>query len=223
VKQPKENPPIARREMPGEEKLIYEDRWMVVFDKPSGLLSQPGRGADKQDCLVRRVVRQWPAARIVHRLDRDTSGLIVLALDAQTHRELSGLFAARAVQKTYIARVAGHPQHAAGTIDAPICKDTDRPPRYRIDRKQGRTARTHWQRMRMTGTGTDMELWPITGRSHQLRVHLEHIGHPILGDPLYGSAASQTAGERLHLHATRLELSHPVTAERVAWNSPCPF
>lgn len=196
---------------------------MVVFEKPSGLLSQPGRGADKQDCLVRRVVRQWPAARIVHRLDRDTSGLIVLALDAQTHRALSGLFAARAVQKTYIAQVAGHPQHAAGTIDAPIGKDWGRPPRYQIDRKQGRTARTHWQRMRMMGTGAEMELWPITGRSHQLRVHLEHIGHPILGDPLYGSAASQTAGERLHLHATRLELSHPVTAERVAWNSPCPF
>jgi len=209
--------------MPCEEKLIYEDRWMVVFEKPSGLLSQPGRGADKQDCLVRRVVRQWPAARIVHRLDRDTSGLIVLALDAQTHRALSGLFAARAVQKTYIAQVAGHPQHAAGTIDAPIGKDWGRPPRYQIDRKQGRTARTHWQRMRMMGTGAEMELWPITGRSHQLRVHLEHIGHPILGDPLYGSAASQTAGERLHLHATRLELSHPVTAERVAWNSPCPF
>ncbi len=219
----KENTPIAQREIPCEENLIYEDRWMVVFEKPSGLLSQPGRGADKQDCLVRRVVKQWPTARIVHRLDRDTSGLIALALDAQTHRALSKLFAARAVQKTYIAQVAGHPQHTVGTIDAPIGKDWGRPPRYQIDRKQGRTARTHWQRMRMMGTGAEMELWPITGRSHQLRVHLEHIGHPILGDPLYGNATSQTARERLHLHATRLEFSHPATGEPMAWHSVCPF
>lgn len=209
--------------MSTEEQVIYEDRWMVVFDKPSGLLSQPGRGADKQDCLVRRVSKKWPTARIVHRLDRDTSGLIMLALDAQTHRALSKLFADRAVQKTYIARVAGQLPQRTGTIDAPIGKDWDRPPRYRIDRKHGRNACTHWQTLRATPLGTDLELRPITGRSHQLRVHLEHIGHPILGDPLYGSAVSQMASKRLHLHATRLELSHPVTGDPVVWNSPCPF
>lgn len=193
----------------------------MVLEKPSGLLTEPGRGPDKQDCLARRVQAVLPTARIVHRLDRDTSGLLLMALDDETHRQLSRLFADRAVEKTYLADIAGLPAQDSGVIDAPIGKDWWHPPRYRIDEEKGRSAITRW-RVLVRGAGwSRLELRPITGRSHQLRVHLRHLGHPILGDPLYGG--SDPAADRLRLHAAELSLVHPATGIGTTWRSKCPF
>jgi len=206
-----------------EDALLFEDPFLIVFEKESGLLSQPGLGASQYDSLIVRAQQHWPAAQIVHRLDRDTSGLIILALDAETHRMLSRQFAKRCVRKLYRAQVAGCPKHKKGTIEAPIRKQSARPAHYCVDYQYGREAITHWVLIKPEGQSTRLELRPVTGRSHQLRVHMEYLGHPILGDPLYGTEASRSGLSRLGLHASELALRHPQTGKWLRWFSREPF
>ena len=203
--------------------LVFEDPFMIVLEKATGVLSQPGLGKGQYDSLVVRAQQQWPTARIVHRLDRDTSGLIVLALDAVTHRSLSQQFAERKVKKIYQALVAGVLESQRGILDAPIRKKNHRPPRYCVDTARGRDATTQWKVLHQYPRVARIELRPVTGRSHQLRVHMEYMGHPILGDPLYGTRASHKSFSRLALHATELALMHPHTGQWMRWSSPQPF
>jgi tRNA pseudouridine32 synthase / 23S rRNA pseudouridine746 synthase len=202
--------------------LIYKDDALLVLDKPSGLLAVPGRGAEKQDCLSARVQADFPGALIVHRLDQATSGLIVMALDARAQRDLGKAFADRLVHKRYAAVVHGSPAADEGAIDLPILADWDRRPLRIID-PAGQPSLTRWRVLeRLPGTAR-LELEPVTGRSHQLRVHLQATGHPILGDTLYAPPDVQALAPRLLLHAEGLELPHPSTGRRLRFESAAPF
>jgi len=203
--------------------VIYQDDDLIVLDKPSGLLAVPGRGPLLQGCLSARVQAVFPAALVVHRLDRDTSGLIVMALNAYAQRSLSRQFEERRVEKSYVAVVQGCPASPQGEIDWPMRKDFDRPPRHMIDPVQGRSARTLWRMLERQTDRARLEVCPVTGRSHQIRLHLAALGHPILGDNLYASPEALAMAPRLLLHATRLALSHPVTGQRLSWLLPPPF
>lgn len=194
---------------------------MLVVAKPSGLLSVPGLGEDNQDCLIRRIQESMPEARIVHRLDRDTSGLLVLARDADTHRELSRQFHDREVDKRYIALIHGSPADDGGEITLPLRYDPPTKPRHVVDLENGQSARTLWQVIERHDTFTRVALVPYTGRSHQLRVHMQALGHPIMGDALYGPASDPT--ERLCLHAESLGFTHPVGREHLRFSLPEPF
>ena len=210
----------------GDFEVIYADRHLLVLDKPPGLLSVPGIGPANQDCLARRAAAAHPGARIVHRLDRETSGVMVMALDADTHRNLSRQFERREVVKRYVAVVAGLVERDEGEIDLPLRKDLDPPtpgPRHIVDHQQGRPALTHYRVLARDDDRTRLELSPRTGRSHQLRVHLEAIGHPILGDDLYAAPGVVAMADRLLLHAQTLSLTHPTTGEQMTFESPCPF
>jgi tRNA pseudouridine32 synthase/23S rRNA pseudouridine746 synthase len=210
--------------MGGLSGLVHADDCLVVVDKPAGLLSVPGRGADKQDCLSSRVQREFPDALVVHRLDMATSGLFLMARGAQVQRMLSIAFAGREVRKAYVAVVAGRMQ-GEGEIDLPLIADWPNRPRQVVDHQAGKPSRTLW-RARAYDEARDttrVELEPITGRSHQLRVHLMAIGHPILGDALYAPAAVQQLAPRLMLHAARLGLAHPATGKELAFASDPPF
>lgn len=220
--------------------LLYIDDRLLVFDKPTGLLSVPGIGPEKVDCLIARVNREYPEARIVHRLDRDTSGVIVLALDKEAHRELSRQFQDRETRKTYFALVGGHLESDSGTIDLPLRKDLDNPPLHLVDHARGKESLTEYhttsrgtlgdldEALAASGASASMpisrvELTPRTGRSHQLRVHLLALGHAILGDDLYAPPDLREATTRLCLHASRLEVVHPETAAPLIFSSPPPF
>lgn len=204
-------------------RKVYQDAALIVLDKPSGMLAVPGRGPELQDCLSARVQADLPQAAIVHRLDRDTSGLIVMALDADTQRELSRQFAAREIGKVYRAVVFGTPEADEGMVDLPLRKDFDRPPRHMVDFEHGRPAQTGWRVVERRGDRALLELQPITGRSHQIRIHLATQGHPILGDPLYAHEEALAMADRLMLHAEQLTLTHPRTGERMTWRSECDF
>lgn len=203
--------------------ILFRDERLIVLDKPTGLLSVPGIGPEKADCLAARVAAVHAGARIVHRLDRDTSGVIVMALDAEAHRQLSIQFQERQVSKRYVALVAGEVADDAGEIDLPIRKDLDDPPRQMIDYVHGRPSVTRWRVLSREGDRSRLELMPVTGRSHQLRVHLKAIGHPVLGDDLYAPPAARALADRLCLHAASLEFSHPSTAAPMRFEAPCPF
>lgn len=203
--------------------VIYHDDFIVALDKPSGLLSVKGIGPDKIDCLAVRVASAVEGARIVHRLDMDTSGVIVMARDAETHRELSRQFQDREVKKTYVAIVGGIVKEDSGCIDIPIRKDFDNPPRQCVDFEQGKPSQTHWKVLERERDRTRLELQPVTGRSHQLRIHLREIGHPILGDDLYAPKELQDMVPRLLLHALDLTVTHPGTGETIEFDAQCPF
>jgi tRNA pseudouridine32 synthase/23S rRNA pseudouridine746 synthase len=213
---------------------IHADADLLVLDKPSGLLCVPGRGPDKQDCLSARALRHWPDALVVHRLDQATSGLVVMARHLAAQRLLSQAFAERQVHKRYAAIVAGRPAEDPGqaladgwqTIDLPIAADWERRPLRIVDAAAGKPSRTLWRAQAGNGTGaerTRVELQPVTGRTHQLRVHMAALGHPILGDTLYADPAAQVMAPRLLLHAHALELAHPVTGQWLAFDSNVPF
>ena len=208
--------------------LVHRDDDLLVLAKPSGLLSQPGLGPQLADSLISRLQRHWPEARLVHRLDRDTSGLILVALSADLHRALSTLFAQRQVEKIYVADVQGRPAAAEGCIALPIARRQRQPPLYGPD-PAGKPCQTLWRWLASSPIpgASRLELRPHTGRSHQLRVHLSAIGHPILGDPLYGSADGAGDGaaapRRLHLHASGLRFVHPFSGESLSFQSACPF
>lgn len=205
--------------------ILHQDERLLVLSKPTGLLSVPGIGPEKHDCLATRVQQTYPQARIVHRLDRDTSGVIIMGLDADAHRELSRQFHDREVRKIYIAVVAGCVEGDSGVIDLPMRKDMDpaNAPRQVIDHEQGRPAVTHWRVLEREPQQTRLELKPVTGRSHQLRLHLQQIGHPILGDDLYAPPEVLARADRLLLHAYELCIVHPSTAAPMTFTVPCPF
>ncbi len=217
---PPPTPVIARHD--GFDVLHVDER-LLVLNKHAGLLSVPGIGPEKADCLVSRAASIYDGARIVHRLDRDTSGVIVLARDAEAHRELSRQFQDRETEKTYLAVVGGVVEADAGEIDLPMRKDLDDPPRQIIDHEHGRAAVTRWRVLERHDDRTRLELTPITGRSHQLRLHLKTIGHPILGDNLYAPPRELAMADRLLLHALRLWFVHPGTAAPMAVVSECAF
>ncbi|APW40654.1 RNA pseudouridine synthase [Rhodoferax koreense] len=213
---------------PGTEVLFADDA-LIVLRKPSGLLAVPGRGADKQDCLSLRVQQMYPDALVVHRLDMATSGLMLMARGAAVQRLLNAAFAGREVHKRYTAVVAGDlPKWDDWReIDLPIRVDWPRRPLRIIDALQGKPSITRWRGL-PEGAGdrpgtTRVELQPVTGRSHQLRVHLQALGHPILGDRLYASPEIQALSDRLLLHACALRLPHPVTGEPLAFEDLAPF
>jgi tRNA pseudouridine32 synthase/23S rRNA pseudouridine746 synthase len=207
---------------------------LLVLDKPAGLLCVPGRGEDKQDCLSARVQAQYPDALIVHRLDMATSGLLLMARGLAAQQILSLAFAGRRVHKQYTAVVhalVADPPVAAdapegwGLIDLPIAADWPRRPLRIIDAALGKPSQTRWRiESRNSAAGTTrLLLEPLTGRTHQLRVHLRALGHPILGDALYGADMPQAQPGRLQLHASALGFAHPVTGEPLHFNSPAPF
>ncbi len=200
--------------------VLYADPWLLALLKPSGLLSQPGLGPELADSLISRAQERWPEVRLVHRLDRDTSGLILLARDATTHRALSAAFAERRVRKTYLAVVQGLPADRGGVINQPLARIATRPPRYGVVplEQGGKPALTRWRVLRRFEGSSLLLLQPRTGRSHQLRVHLADLGHPVLGDPLYGEPA---AAPRLQLHAAGLQLLHPATGKPLHLRSRC--
>lgn len=193
-------------------EILYEDRALLSVNKPSGLLSVPGRGPDKQDCLLNRLREQYPDVLSVHRLDMDTSGIILFARDADTHRLLSKKFELRQISKTYHAIVSGHLQES-GVMDYPLSADWPNRPRQKVDRVSGKQAITRWKAIGFNheNNTSRVALYPETGRSHQLRIHLCTMGYPILGDPLYFINHSDTAAERLMLHATRMSFAHPLS------------
>lgn len=206
--------------------ILYLSEQLVIVDKPSGLLSVPGRGAGKEDCLSRRVQAEYPDALIVHRLDMGTSGIVVMARGAESQRQLSVMFQERRVRKRYQALVDGAwSADETGEIDLPIIVDWPNRPRQIIDHTNGRPSLT---RYRVIDIGSAraisrIELDPVTGRSHQLRVHMEATGHPIIGDDFYGTPASCAKADRLMLHACEIEFSEPVTGKPLRIECPPPF
>ncbi len=204
-------------EMP---QTIYSDDQLVVFSKPSGLLSVPGTRPGRQDSLVSRAQTLFPTARIVHRLDMDTSGLIVMALNAEAHRNLSMQFEARNIGKLYHALVAGHPKETKGVVELPLFVDWPNRPKQMVDFENGKPAKTEYEVVetyqREDGfKSARVALHPITGRSHQLRVHMLEIGHVILGDVFYATDQALSASPRLCLHASELSFDHPTSHERM--------
>ena len=210
--------------------VVFADVHLLILNKPPGLLSVPGRGEDKQDCLSGRAQARYPDALIVHRLDMATSGLLLMARSPALQRSLSQLFERREVHKRYTAVVDGQLQPAASLdgwslIDLPIAVDWPRRPLRIIDAALGKPSQTRWRALEFDAAAhsTRVELDPLTGRSHQLRVHLQALGHPILGDALYAPEAVQAKAPRLLLHACALGFVHPATGERLAFDSPPGF
>jgi tRNA pseudouridine32 synthase/23S rRNA pseudouridine746 synthase len=214
--------------------VVHADDALIVLDKPAGLLAVPGRGPDKQDCLSARAQARWPDALVVHRLDMATSGLVVMARGLAHQRNLSRAFETRQVDKRYTAVVAGAlanpmPDNGWNLIDRPITVDWPNRPRSIVSHELGKPSLTRWrhhatQRPALhAGITTRLELEPVTGRTHQLRVHLQAIGHAIVGDALYANAEQQAMADRLLLHAHWLQLPHPVDGQRIEFHSPCPF
>ena len=210
---------------PTEPVLLHADDGLLVIDKPAGLLSVPGRGPDKQDCLSTRIQARFSDALVVHRLDMATSGLMVMARGISAQQRLNHAFAQRQVHKRYQAIVQGAPttglaEGTWATIDLPILLDWPQRPRRIVSADGGKPSMTRWRVLGREGTGhTRVELEPVTGRSHQLRVHMLAIGHPILGDALYFRDDSHKAAPRLMLHATCLSLEHPLTGTPMVFSS----
>ena len=200
--------------------VLHTDDAIVVVDKPAGLLSVPGIGAENQDCLVARLSQRFPGVRIVHRLDQHTSGVMVLARTADAHRTLSKSFEARQVEKRYVAIVAGRVIDDEGEITLPLRKDMTRRSRHIVDHEQGKPAITRWNVLERGPHWSRLALFPLTGRSHQLRVHLSAIGHPILGDDLYAPPEVAQRAARLMLHAERLAFAHPSTGAHMIFQAP---
>jgi len=203
--------------------ILHVDSDVIVISKQSGILSVPGRLPALSDCIQSRVRMHFPEATIVHRLDLETSGLMVLARTPDAHRHLSRQFEKRHVEKIYVARVFGTIGADCGTIDAPLLSDWPNRPRQKVDDQQGRQASTSWEVMEREGSATRVKLMPKTGRTHQLRVHMQSLGHPILGDPLYAHLTALNAAERLQLHAHGLSFCHPGREAHIAFTDACPF
>lgn len=202
-------------------QLLHVDARLLAVDKPAGLLSVPGRGEDKADCVLARLRLVYPEALAVHRLDQVTSGVMVFARDAASHRALSVAFQHCKVWKTYEAIVEGEVDGDAGEVDAPMRCDWPNRPRQMVDLVDGKPALTRWRVLARdpAGAWTRLALHPHTGRSHQLRVHMCALGHPIVGDVFYGAGPAA----RVHLHASRLELAHPRSGKPLAFAAAVPF
>ncbi len=203
-------------------QILHEDADLLIVDKQAGLLSVPGKGDHLADCLLARLRRVFPETLLVHRLDRDTSGLMVFAKTPHAQRHIGLQFEKRMVRKAYVARVWGVPVEASGTVDLPLVVDWPNRPKQKVCHETGRSAVTDWKRLAHDGATARLRLHPRTGRSHQLRVHCLELGHPILGDPFYATGSARDH-PRLMLHAEELRLKHPDGGRSIRFRSPCPF
>lgn len=204
--------------------MIYQDDDLMIANKPAGLLTVPGK--EISDCLIARLKVAHPQVLLIHRLDRDTSGLLVFALNPAAQRHISKQFELRQTSKQYAALVVGE-LTGQGTVDVPVRYDPTRPPLHITDASYPKNALTHWQALGLEKIGdttvTRVQLTPITGRSHQLRVHMQHIGHAMVGDELYADAAGVALSPRLCLHAEQLSFVHPVSGAPLRFNVAAEF
>ncbi len=203
--------------------IVHRDRDVLLLNKPSGLLSVPGRAAEHADCALSRVLERFCNASNVHRLDMDTSGLLLFGLHRTAHRYLSIGFERRLVKKTYEALVWGHMEKDCGFVDQPLICDWPNRPRQMISAERGKPSQTRWHLLAIEGDYSRVELTPLTGRSHQLRVHMASIGHPLLGDRFYAHEEARAAAARLLLHAGSLAFRHPEDGRYREFSIPCPF
>jgi tRNA pseudouridine32 synthase / 23S rRNA pseudouridine746 synthase len=203
-------------------KIIHMDYEILVVDKPAGLLSVPGKGEHLADCLIARIKAVFPEVLLIHRLDRDTSGVMIFALTPHAQRHIGLQFEKRQTKKTYVAWVHGHIAEKTGTVDLPLIVDWPNRPRQMVDHENGKQAITDWRVVRYTEDQTRVRLMPKTGRSHQLRVHMLALGHPIMGDPFYATGPAREA-PRLMLHAEQLRLRHPDGGAGLSFTAKCPF
>ena len=206
----------------GEIPILHADHEILVVDKPAGLLSVPGKGPELADCLIERLKQAFPQVLLVHRLDRDTSGVMVFALTPHAQRHIGQQFEHRRTKKTYLARVAGKLEPKTGHIDLPLIVDWPNRPKQMVCHETGKPAQTDWRVIKSSDEESRVHLMPLTGRSHQLRVHMLAQGHPILGDPFY---APETAANypRMMLHAEELRLRHPDGGLGLKFRAPAPF
>lgn len=203
-------------------EILHDDHEVLLVNKPSGLLSVPGKGDHLADCLIARVQAVFPQALLVHRLDRDTSGVMIFALTPHAQRHLGLQFEKRQTKKTYVARVWGAMADKTGTVDLPLIVDWPNRPKQMVDHENGKQAVTDWRVMRQGGGETRVRLMPKTGRSHQLRVHMLALGHPILGDPFYAEGAARDF-PRLMLHSETLQFRHPDGGQGTRITAKAPF
>lgn len=202
--------------------ILHADDRIVVADKPAGLLSVPGRGDDRADCLIARLRVEFPDILLIHRLDLDTSGVMIFARDKPAQGDISQQFEKRLTKKVYQARLDGRLEPDKGRVDLPLIVDWPNRPRQHVNHDTGKPAQTDWQVLGYEGDMTRVHLMPITGRSHQLRVHMMETGHAILGDPLYATGAAANH-PRLMLHAETLRVRHPGTGRSMTFLAPVPF
>lgn len=203
--------------------IIHRDEGLLVLDKPSGLLSVPGRDPALADSLATRVKREFPSALMINRLDKDTSGIVLMSLNKKAHAAVASQFENRTTTKIYKAIVWGELKDERGEIDLPLASDPDNKPRHRVDWAEGRPAQTEWRVLeRLPLPATRLELRPLTGRTHQLRVHMKALGHPILGDEFYATGEAFSAAPRLLLHAEQLSFKH-LDGQHVTFHVPAPF
>jgi tRNA pseudouridine32 synthase / 23S rRNA pseudouridine746 synthase len=203
--------------------VLHVDDDLLVVNKPSGLLSVPGKAAEHSDCTEARASDSFPTSRIVHRLDMDTSGVMVLAMNPIALRHLGLQFERRKTSKSYVAEVWGNVVEDEGEIDLPLICDWPNRPKQKVCYENGKPALTRWKVERRMERTTRVRLYPYTGRSHQLRVHMLTVGHPIIGDRFYAEGEALQASNRLALHAESLTLHHPANGERVTFQAECPF
>ncbi|OCX61627.1 RNA pseudouridine synthase [Thioclava sp. SK-1] len=209
---PPQDPPV----------ILHEDHEILVVNKPSGLLSVPGKGPHKADCMIARLAKLYPNVLLVHRLDCDTSGVMVFALTRHAQRHLGLQFENRQTKKAYLAQLWGHLEPKKGRVDLPLIVDWPNRPRQHVNHETGKPAQTDWRVLRHDDATTRVRLYPLTGRSHQLRVHTQSLGHPIMGDPLYAPPEAQNVA-RLMLHAETLKLRHPDGGIHMTFSAQCPF
>ncbi len=202
--------------------ILHEDSDIVAVNKPSGLLSVPGRGEHLADCLITRVQAAFPQALLVHRLDRDTSGVMIFGQTPHAQRHLSMQFEQRKTRKTYVARVWGRLEPKVGTVDLPLIVDWPNRPLQMVDHENGKPAVTDYRVMKASDTESRVRLFPKTGRSHQLRVHMLALGHVILGDPLYAEGEARDF-DRLMLHSEELRVNHPESGKGMSFRAKAPF
>lgn len=202
--------------------VVYRDADILVLDKPSGLLSVPGRNPALADSLASRVQKEFPQAQMIHRLDKDTSGVVLMSLNRKAHAKIAAQFENRTTEKSYIAVVWGRVEQEEGLIDLPLAIDPENKPRHHVDYRNGKPAQSRWQVLERWQDRTRVRLSPLTGRTHQLRVHMKAIGHVILGDEFYAQGAPLRAAERLLLHAEQLRFCHPGGRD-MHFTIPCPF
>ncbi|WP_439141345.1 RluA family pseudouridine synthase [Pseudooctadecabacter sp.] len=202
--------------------VIHHDHEILIVNKPSGLLSVPGKGPHLADCLIARVQEVFPTALLIHRLDRDTSGVMVFALTPHAQRHIGLQFEKRQTKKTYVARVAGRLDPKTGTVDLPLIVDWPNRPKQMVCHETGKQAVTDWRVVKSSDDESRVRLMPKTGRSHQLRVHVLALGHPILGDPFYATGPARDH-PRLMLHSEELRLRHPDGGEGVRFRAKAPF
>jgi len=214
--------PIYHPPMEPYVSILHRDEDLLVLDKPSGLLSVPGRHPALSDSLATRVQKTFPKALMIHRLDKDTSGLVLMSLNRKAHAAVAAQFEARTTKKSYVAEVSGRVAEEEGMVDLPLAIDPDNKPRHRVDLEHGKPAQTRWRVLTYGDNSTRVRLWPLTGRTHQLRVHMKALGHAILGDEFYADGEALTGASRLLLHAEELGFRHPGGAD-VVFTSSVPF